>query len=80
MHTSCVNSLTLSSGDGRFLASGGDGAYSFKCLTSSDLISYTGTDPFVYLWDLHQDELTQPTCGFIGHKVSYKSCFRTPRT
>ncbi|TCD60396.1 hypothetical protein EIP91_010234 [Steccherinum ochraceum] len=48
MHTSCVNSLTLSS-DGRFLASGGD-------------------DPYVYLWDLHQDDLTRPACGFIGHK------------
>ncbi|THH27002.1 hypothetical protein EUX98_g7186 [Antrodiella citrinella] len=49
MHTSCVNSLALSSGDGRFLASGGD-------------------DPFVYIWDLYQENITQPTCGFIGHK------------
>jgi len=49
MHTSCVNSLALSTGDGRFLASGGD-------------------DPFVYIWDLYQENLVQPTCGFIGHK------------
>ena len=29
-HSSCVNALTFSSGEGRFLASGGDGMHTFK--------------------------------------------------
>ncbi|KAK7690154.1 hypothetical protein QCA50_006803 [Cerrena zonata] len=47
-HTACVNAITFSNGDGRWLASAGD-------------------DPFIYLWDFHQTDLSQPTCGYIGH-------------
>lgn len=70
MHVSCVNSLTLSSGDGRFLASGGDGElrdplYSIYAVSQQLCIP----DPFIYIWNLHQEDLTRPTCGLIGHKV-----------
>lgn len=27
-------------------------------------------DPFVLLWDFHQEEIEKPTCGFVGHRVS----------
>ncbi|KAF5340637.1 hypothetical protein D9611_007483 [Ephemerocybe angulata] len=46
-HTSCVNALAFSSGDGRFLASGGD-------------------DLRVKIWDFHQENLTSPSCEFVG--------------
>ncbi|KAH9975631.1 WD40 repeat-like protein [Russula compacta] len=46
-HSSCVNALAFSSGEGRWLASAGD-------------------DRIVQLWDLHQEDVTTPSCSFSG--------------
>ncbi|KAH9991247.1 WD40 repeat-like protein [Russula vinacea] len=46
-HSSCVNALAFSSGEGRWLASAGD-------------------DRVVKLWDLHQEDVKEPSCSFSG--------------
>ncbi|KAL4250057.1 DDB1- and CUL4-associated factor 8-like protein [Abortiporus biennis] len=33
-------------------------------------LASAGDDPLVMLWDFHQDDLQQPSCGFIGHKAN----------
>ncbi|KAI0789582.1 WD40-repeat-containing domain protein [Abortiporus biennis] len=33
-------------------------------------LASAGDDPLVMLWNFHQDDLQQPSCGFIGHKAN----------
>ena len=67
-HNSCVNALAFSLGDGRWLASAGDGESSF--LLQYALRTVAQTDHVVKLWDLHQDNLVAPSCSFSGPAVS----------
>ncbi|KAI0043947.1 WD40 repeat-like protein [Auriscalpium vulgare] len=50
-HTSCVNALAFSSGEGRWLASAGD-------------------DRSTCIWDLHQENVTEPSSSFFGHRAN----------
>lgn len=52
-HRSCVNALAFSSGGGRFLASGGDGAFDGQGL------SRNACPNWITNWD------TRQTCGFF---------------
>ena len=67
MHSSCVNAITFS-GDGRWLASAGDGTYTSPILVLKYLTWLA--DPYVYLWDFHQDSLDKPSHAFRGPRVS----------
>ncbi|CAL1712958.1 unnamed protein product [Somion occarium] len=33
-------------------------------------LASAGDDPFVYLWDFYQDDLTKPVCGYVGHRAN----------
>jgi WD repeat-containing protein 22 len=69
-HSSCVNALAFSSGEGRWLASAGDGKsllpywHRYKWSPSSHI------DRVVKLWDLHQEDVSVPSCSFTGPGVS----------
>ncbi|KJA21206.1 hypothetical protein HYPSUDRAFT_141104 [Hypholoma sublateritium FD-334 SS-4] len=72
-HKSCVNALTFSSGAGRYLASGGDGAYRHR--DPGTLESLTGQPPWrpaldlrILLWDFHQDDVKAPSHTLRGPK------------
>lgn len=64
-HTSCVNALAFSSLDGRFLASGGDGAS--VCCSPAELHDHGFCiDLNINLWDLHEERVSTPCCSFKG--------------
>ncbi|KAH9980092.1 WD40-repeat-containing domain protein [Lactifluus volemus] len=67
-HSSCVNALAFSSGEGRWLASAGDGEYPLSRNMSQMCKTCTmaAKDRVVKLWDLHQEDVTTPSCSFKG--------------
>lgn len=72
-HTSCVNALAFSNGDGRFLASGGDGAeLSSTAQKSSELKSLPCLpDLRIQLFDFQREDLNHPSWSFVGPTVCY---------
>ena len=75
-HSSCVNTITFSN-DGRWLASAGDGAwYHFSGRNHAEPIA---PDPYIFLWDFHQDNLTGPSHSFRGPRVSIVRLFLLPK-
>lgn len=69
-HSSCVNALAFSSGDGRFLASGGDGKSLGLCTSGyhSLRLRYF-IDMQIQIWDFHQNDVNVPSCSFRGPRV-----------
>jgi DDB1- and CUL4-associated factor 5 len=65
-HTSCVNALAYS-GDGRFLASGGDGKCKISYLFSFSSEMYIDLE--ILLWDFHQESLKEPSYALRGPQV-----------
>jgi hypothetical protein len=72
-----VNALSFSSGDARFIASGGDGEdLRFFSFVVEEL--FIGTrmqqDFYIHLWDMHQEDIIVPSRTLTGPKVDYH-CF-----
>lgn len=67
-HRSCVNALAFSSGDGQWLASGGDGWLFRSNIAMLALITHK--DLAVQLYDFHQQDIKKPSCSFLGHRVN----------
>ena len=66
-HSSCVNSLAYTN-DGRWLASAGDGGSASGAETVLKQLM-PRVDPYIFLWDFHQDELETPSHAFRGPRV-----------
>jgi hypothetical protein len=66
-HVSCVNTMTFSRGDGRWLASGGDGAR--IVIHARAHLMFFRKDRNILLWDFHQPDLTQPAQALFGPRV-----------
>ena len=79
-HRSCVNAITFSRGDGRWLASGGDGMWiKYMEMSCKFLIFSVLLDLTIKLWDFHQESLIDASYSFIGHTVSLIERIEKPK-
>lgn len=77
-HSSCVNALAFSNGDGRFLASGGDGTQLPQTAQRSPELKHISRliDLQIQLFDFQQEDLACPSWAFVGPTVCFSCMFQ----